>query len=322
MKKTLVDIVLPVYNGSNYLKDCIQSVLNQTYNDFNLLILDDCSEDNSLEIIKSFKDDRIIVYRNEKNKGLFYNLNFLIEKSNSDFIHLWSQDDIMYTDCIDTCVKYYKQYKFKMAYSAVDYIDADNNLIHNKALDNTPTIINRDLFIAISVFYGSIAGNIANVCISKEIFNKVGKFDERFKVSADFEYWVRIGLENDIIFIQEKLIKLRKHKGQLSRQNISAVQFMEEDSIIFTRLYQSINNSKNLIIAKKYASWKRYTNYLNTSIMLLLNSNYKLFIKSLRIINQNEFIVLVFVKWILIRFLRLIKQNTIIYNRLINKYHV
>src|SRR5688572_16773922 len=92
-KQTCISVILPVYNGGEYLKQSVESVLTQSLNNFELLILDDCSTDGSWSYLQSLDDNRIELYRNEKNKGLFYNLNFLIKASNSPLVKLWAQDD-------------------------------------------------------------------------------------------------------------------------------------------------------------------------------------------------------------------------------------
>src|SRR4051812_47939904 len=96
-----ISVILPVYNGGAYLVQSVQSVLSQEMTDFELLIVDDCSSDGSLGYLQSIDDKRVRLYNNETNKGLFYNLNFLINKSHSPLIKLWSQDDIMYPNCLE-----------------------------------------------------------------------------------------------------------------------------------------------------------------------------------------------------------------------------
>ena len=91
---------MPVYNGASFLYDTIESILNQTYENFELLILDDFSTDNSIEIIKSFDDKRIRLFKNKKNEGYIKGLNFLIQNSRGDYIARNDQDDISLPDRI------------------------------------------------------------------------------------------------------------------------------------------------------------------------------------------------------------------------------
>src|SRR6476660_5448744 len=100
----VISIILPVYNGGAYLVQSVESVLKQSLKNFELLILDDCSSDGSWEYINDIKASRISVYKNETNKGLFYNINFLIKKSKTPLIKLWAQDDVMYPYCLENFV--------------------------------------------------------------------------------------------------------------------------------------------------------------------------------------------------------------------------
>ena len=87
-------VLMPVYNVDPYVSDAIESVLSQTYSDFELLVLDDCSTDNTADIVKSFKDSRIRLVSNEVNLGLAENLNKGIELANTEFIARMDGDDI------------------------------------------------------------------------------------------------------------------------------------------------------------------------------------------------------------------------------------
>ena len=85
---------MPVYNGASFLSSTIESILSQTYENFELLILDDCSNDDSIEIIKSFNDKRSKLFQNKENEGYIKGLNFLIQNSKGDYIARNDQDDI------------------------------------------------------------------------------------------------------------------------------------------------------------------------------------------------------------------------------------
>ena len=87
-------VLMPVYNVAPYVADAIESVLSQSYSDFDLLVLDDCSTDNTVDIVNSFKDSRIRLVRNEVNLGLAENLNKGIELANTEFIARMDGDDI------------------------------------------------------------------------------------------------------------------------------------------------------------------------------------------------------------------------------------
>ena len=94
----LISIILPVYNGETYLEDSIKSILNQTYQNFELIIINDGSTDSSHLIIEKFLKSNKIIYRSRKNKGLVKTLNEGIKLSSGNYIARMDQDDISYTE--------------------------------------------------------------------------------------------------------------------------------------------------------------------------------------------------------------------------------
>ncbi len=237
-----ISIILPVYNGTRYLKECVESVLNQTFTNFEFLIIDDCSNDNSYDYLSSLTDKRITLFRNDQNRGLFYNLNYLIKKSNSKLIKLWSQDDIMHTYCIEDIIQFHTIYPFLgFSYTGRDYIDGDGNQIILNKPDSTPALVSTALHAKIAFITGSIAGNISNVTLSKAALDKVGLFNEQMKISGDFDMWVRISKEHTIGFIKKPLIKLRNHKGQLSNQEEYFVYHLKEDISVYKYLFSYLD---------------------------------------------------------------------------------
>ena len=241
----LITVVLPVYNGGEYLKLSVASVLEQNFQQYEFLIMDDQSNDGSYEWLEQLKDARIKLYRNPQNKGLFYNLNFLIAQSSSNLIKLWAQDDIMYPQCLGAFVDFHQQHPgIGFSYSGRDIIDANGKIKENKSVDNTPEIISTELHARIAYYTGSIAGNIANVCINKKALDKVGPFNEQMKISADFDMWVRLARDHDTGFIKEKLIQLRDHDNQLSRNEKYYINHVKEDLEVYRYLDSYVSDEQ------------------------------------------------------------------------------
>ena len=93
-----ISVCIPSYNHEKYIYHTIESVLNQSFQDFEIIISDDNSSDNTLEIAKSFKDSRIKIIENKKNNGTSINTNIAIENSCGEFIALIASDDMMHQD--------------------------------------------------------------------------------------------------------------------------------------------------------------------------------------------------------------------------------
>jgi glycosyltransferase involved in cell wall biosynthesis len=238
-----ISIVLPVCNGLGFLETSLSSVLKQSYSNFELLIIDDASTDDSLTYLRSLKDERIRLFSNNENKGLFFNLNFLIKNSNAPLIKLWSQDDIMNDYCIERIIEFHERNpQIGFSYSGRDIINEHGEIISTDFIDATPEIVDRPLHSKIAFFTGSIAGNISNVTIPKDVLEKTGKFDESMKISGDFDMWVRIAENFPVGYIKDHLIQLREHKGQLSRQKKFYINHLKEDFKVYEYLLNYLND--------------------------------------------------------------------------------
>ncbi|MDQ6812775.1 MAG: glycosyltransferase family 2 protein [Bacteroidota bacterium] len=272
-----VSVILPVYNGGEYLLLSVQSVLEQTTDKFEFLILDDCSTDGSWSYISSIKDPRVKIFRNDENSGLFFNINFLIKKSKSQLIKLWSQDDIMYKNCLQTVIEFHEKYpRIGFSYSGRDIINGKGEVIRRNDDDTTPEIVATNLHALIAFFTGSIAGNIANVCLNFNALEKVGLFKEDMKISADFDMWVRMAERYDIGFIRDSLIQLRDHSGQLSRNESFYINHVREDLQIYRYLLGYVSDP----IKRRGRSMLRkhkFVFYYTLMIKSLLKGNLKVF---------------------------------------------
>ncbi len=122
----LVTIGLPIYNAEIFLSDCIKSILNQTYKNLEIILVNDGSTDNSLEIIKKFQDPRIKIINDGLNKGLIFRLNQMVEISNGEFFVRMDADDIMFPDRIENQLKVFK------TNSDIDLVHGDAVSINDK----------------------------------------------------------------------------------------------------------------------------------------------------------------------------------------------
>jgi glycosyltransferase involved in cell wall biosynthesis len=259
-----ISVVLPVYNGARHLAESIDSVLAQTFSDFELLIADDGSNDDSPAILSSYLDPRVRATRNPRNLGLFPNLNRLIEASRAPLIRLWSQDDVMRPECLARHLAFLSDHpSIGMSYCAVDVIDERGVLIEPARYDSTPDVLTPSIANQIMFFHGSITGNIANVMLHRDLIDELGSFREDLQVSGDFEMWVRITRRHAIGFLREPLIALRRHQHQFSRKKGIGLQFMRENRAIVDELL-----SRMPAETRSYAS--RYRQYRLQS----LNAHY------------------------------------------------
>lgn len=155
--KTLVSVVMPVYNASKYLEEAIESVLQQTYENFELIIVDDCSKDNSLEIARRYEDQdqRIRVIAGEKNQGVAHVRNRGILEANGDYIALLDCDDVWCDTKLERQVHLIVKEDADLAYCSYDFIDENSNEVLKPFI--VPEITNYKKMLASSVISCSTA---------------------------------------------------------------------------------------------------------------------------------------------------------------------
>src|SRR5882672_1335895 len=313
MKEVKGSILLPVYNGSKFLRESIESVLGQSSSDFELIIWDDHSTDQSADIIDSYCDPRIHKYSNPVNLGLFKTLNLAIREATGDWIHLWSQDDVMKSNCLETESQFIQKHpEVGMCYCAVDVIDENGSVILPTPYDWTPDVVPPALAAQIMFYHGSISGNISNVILNKRVLEKVGLFREDMRIAADFEMWVRISGKYSIGHIDQPLILLRSHSGQFSRQRNSYVTCMAEENDIYQTLFAR-QPIEEIAYAKNYDRRHRYLQNFHFMIRSLLFGDFDLAIESYRVISRIDKPIRLLGLWLLTadqRFFRIPSKYT------------
>lgn len=211
----LISVNMSVYNGGAYLSESIESILNQTYQDFELIICDDGSTDNSLEIIRSFsaKDSRIVVITRE-NRGLSYSLNEILSIANGRYIARMDQDDIALPERFALQVKYLEEHP------EVVCVGGDTYLIDHKGRHLTTLIhLKGDDKIQQSALAGH--GSITHSCamIRTEVIKEIGGYDARNPLTLDLDLWLRLGEHGKLANISEPVVKFRLHAGSVSERN-------------------------------------------------------------------------------------------------------
>lgn len=209
---TKISIILPVYNADKYLHKAINSILSQTFTDWELIIINDGSTDNSYHIISSFSDPRIRYYENETNQGLIKTLNRAVYLSRGEYIARMDADDVclsarlaVQSDFLD------RQSDYAMCGSWVKVIAEDDRQI-GRILNFTG-----DTYLKIHLLF-SVPFVHPSVMIRTQIL-KNNLYDERFVHAEDYELWCRIADKYKIANISSNLLNYRWHSTNVSVLN-------------------------------------------------------------------------------------------------------
>jgi len=318
-----ISVILPVYNGLNYLKDAISSLLNQTVSDYEIIVCDDASIDGSISYLRETarQQPNLKILQNDKNLGLFKTLNKLINACSSPLIHLWAQDDIMMPDCLEKCITFHNIHPgITMSYHGVEYLDENGNIKPFEKIDGTPAIIDTLTYASISSKWGCIPGNISNVTINSEYAHTVGLFNEEMVLSADFDLWTKLASKGDIGRISEKLSFLRLHAGQLSRNYTSIALRIKEDIPIQKKITSLlVNNDQGYKIAKRFWRWKTLPSYFNDLLFLCYVKEYMEAKKLMLLLKDETGILSLFMRWLMVRSLRALKLDIKFYQKILEK---
>lgn len=216
MKNIEVTVLMPVYNGAEFIREAIESVLKQTFTAFELLIIDDGSVDNSTEIIQSYDDPRIQLILNKKNIGLVNTLNKGIKLARGSFIARIDQDDI----CNYGRLK--KQHDFMkmnpeivLVGSGCIEIDKNGNKIAVHHYSSRHSRLLHDLLKLKAFFPHSSA------FFNKLEVVKLGGYNLNLNGAEDCDLWLRIASIGAIACIPDPLIKLRKHSMSMTAKDMT-----------------------------------------------------------------------------------------------------
>jgi glycosyltransferase involved in cell wall biosynthesis len=211
-----VDILLATYNGEQYLREQLDSIMCQTYSNFRLLISDDCSSDSTKEILEEYveKDKRIIVFSQEKNLGVVKNFEFLLKRVENKYFMFSDQDDIWNENKIEKSIKVIEETKSDLVYSDLEVVDSSLNVTYSsywKLKGFYKKIVKYNNFESLYL------NNFITGCTmlsKKEFIDEVLPLPNTSKFILH-DYWIPLILsqKHKITYIEEPLIKYRQHKN-------------------------------------------------------------------------------------------------------------
>lgn len=255
-----VSVIMPVYNTANYLNEAIDSILNQSFTDFEFIIVDDCSNDGSLEIIKSYKDKRIVLIENEVNKGYVFGLNYAISISKGEFIARMDSDDISDNKRLEI------QYSFMLNNKGVLVCGTNIGIIGSSKVVKYPE--NHD-----EIKRGLLTSNVLahpSVIMRKSSFNlsnsNEGPYINTFVPSEDYELWTTLIFKGKFHNLQQELLRYRVHEKQISNVQ-SRIQY--QNFLMIKRKYIIEYFSKKKLLKREPPPFEKYTIKENRDFVII-----------------------------------------------------
>lgn len=214
MNKSKISVCMATYNGANFIKDQLISILNQISETDEIIISDDSSNDNTIEIIDSFNDNRIKVYKNSF-RNVVKNFEFSISQASGDIIFLSDQDDIWHPDKV-------KEYMEQFYNSDVSLVISNLKLI-----DKQGTEIGKNFFqkgFNSNFFYNILKNNFigCSLAFKRELVSKIIPFPDNIPMH---DWWIGLIVLRDskMIYINKELTYYRRHGGNFTSDNKSSI---------------------------------------------------------------------------------------------------
>ncbi|WP_299395091.1 glycosyltransferase [uncultured Gelidibacter sp.] len=289
-----VSIIIPTYNRSAYIADALTSIRDQTYKNWECIVVDDGSSDNTGEIVKRFvdKDARFKYYkrRDDFPKGANGSRNFGLSKSIGSFIAFCDDDDYWLFDKLDKQITIFKNHpEVGLVTSNIEFVNA------NGVRTGRVIIQKHNHGYVFQEFLLKNRISMITPLVKKEVFEKVGLFNTDFHYNEDWEFWRRVAYYYQFYSIQEVLACVRKHDENSS---LTFSQSPFEQYKIYSRLNKALLTWGQTVFSKKdkhliaISTWKRYKQIQKNHCPGIL-PKLKLFTQSI-MYDKKQFLYLVY----------------------------
>lgn len=219
-EEKLVSVYINVYNREDYILETLRSVVSQTYQNLQIIVVDDCSDDGTAANVRSLADERIELYQLKENQHVVGALNEGLKHVRGDYAAHVDSDDLWAPDKIEKQVRFLEEHpEYGSCFTLVDIIDENGNDSEGNE------VINRNLFAMDNLSQARMLRdfvdrsnhlNHSSMMVRREVLDKVGGYGPAYQYLHDFDLWIRFCLEKPVYVMQERLVRYRVHSGNIS----------------------------------------------------------------------------------------------------------
>jgi glycosyltransferase involved in cell wall biosynthesis len=247
MKTPLVSVIVPTYNYAEFIGEAIKSVLDQTIQDFEILVIDDGSTDNTKEVVLSFGDKVRYFYQSQQGPAKARNKG--IVESKGEYIAFLDADDVWLPSKLEKQVNLFRSNP-KLGMVVTDNFLFDDAGIYREYVNKKGYLITGDVVANIFINSGVVT---PTVMVRREVFDKVGLFEENLYIAEDDNMWIRIAAEYDVDIVDESLAKIRDHRGRTMRVSDKLIESVEKNIELLSSKYgPKVASRIKPLAAKKY----------------------------------------------------------------------
>ncbi len=281
----MISILIPLYNSSFFIAETITSVISQDYQNFELLIYDDCSTDNSVEVVSKFNDNRIKLYKGIENFGVRHARDFLLEKAKGDFICFLDSDDICYR------TRFIEQIKFLQENPTVDILGTAVKFIDEKSNSIFFPLsfqANNSEEIVVNLFFCNTIAT-STVMFRNKVKNDIKFSDFPYNIAEDYYVWFLLSKKYSIVNLKKALVFYRVSNGSLMhscrtdyRDALNLIHLNVFDTYNINKSYLDVHNRYLYANINSRFYLKKSIVYFDILINLKLMSNKSILLRQIR----------------------------------------
>ena len=262
MHRDKITVIMPTYNSMPYLKSAIKSIFDQDYLNWELIISDDCSNDKTISFLKKLKHDKIKIFYQKKNLGIFNNLKFLDSKVKTSIVKILCADDIMLKNCLSDISIFMKKFE---SCNLLSFFDQNSKKIFSERNENAfyldygnkkYSYFNSSSAMVVFFAFGNILGNLSRTAYRKKKNDTNPNFDQKYPYVGDFNAWVIFSKKNGFYLIKKKLVYVRVHSKRgsvtLNRNNEMYPQVNKVYSYLLTNIDKKYHKKLRKYILLNY----------------------------------------------------------------------
>ena len=272
-----ITIVTPAYNNLPYIKKTIDSVINQSFKNWEMLISDDGSTDGTIEFLKTIKNKKIKIFFQKYNLGIFGNLKFLNFKAKTSVIKILCADDYLPKNSLKNIALFMQKNKSCHVLTCLDQLSRKNPILKNLLMIENKSYLKftpKSSMIAFFAF-GNICGNLSRVTYRKSINNKNPVFNQKYPYAGDYDTWVRFSCKYGFYLLKKNLVYVRRHIKQTSHVLNKKNDLYPQLSKIYYFLLKNINK-KHYPYLRKYLLMTLLPSRLSNYTKCLISGDFKL----------------------------------------------
>lgn len=236
MNGPIVSVCIPSYNYAHYIGTAIESALQQTYADLEVVVIDNCSTDDTEQVVARYMaaDPRVRFLRNEENVGPRENLNRCLRHAAGDYIKVLCADDLLAPTCLEECVRMLEENSTaSLVATGRRVINGAGELLRNEAWFLRRTTLDGSKAVRECLLAGNFIGEPSSVMFRRSDIRR--GFDTLYRQSIDLEMWLHLLTLGDLVYLPQPLAGFRVHERQVTWANMRTLEVMEEEQWLFDR---------------------------------------------------------------------------------------